>query len=414
LYGLALVPLYVYHRRHPGALTRRFSYMTYVTPESGYAEVAWEFVKHFAGSLNPWRMVVTGDVNEHQIASVPGAGLVLFATFALSLLGAWLALKAARGDAWWRLFFYGLIASVIPASLTNDYFHAPRLAALPVFLIALCAPAFARLAGGRRMRVALYASVVLLVAQGAYFQWRFHARPPERWYVFDARFARKVLAPALEACRGGRIYLYDPPGHSGYIQPLWYGVLGGVDPSRFVRLGPGEAPPPGAVVVSTEEDCSNCRMLARSTNYVLYAVEPTTLSAHPAPLHTGVLRAQLVSRELPTSWGAGHRQSFEVIVRNVGGETWPAVSDEAGRYAVSLRARWLRTDGVPFDDEEAAARIPYDMEPGDTAGLRLEVVAPDAPGEYVLELNGVQEGVGPSAARGPKPLRTQVEVLPPG
>ncbi|MFL6254544.1 MAG: hypothetical protein ACJ74T_05955, partial [Pyrinomonadaceae bacterium] len=61
-------------------------------------------------------------------------------------------------------------------------------------------------------------------------------------------------------------------------------------------------------------------------------------------------------------------------------------------------------------DREAAARIPYDMEPGDTAGLRLEVCAPNTPGEYVLELNMVQEGV----VRGSKPLRAQVKVLPPG
>jgi len=261
------------------------------------------------------------------------------------------------------------------------------------------------------MRVALYAVVALLVAQGAYFQWRFHARPPERWYVFDARFPSKVLAPALEAAGGGTVYLYDPPGHSGYIQALWHGALRGVGGARFNRLSKNE-PPPGAVVVSTEEDCSNCRLLARSTNYVLYAVEPTTLSAHPAPLRPGALRAHFVSRELPSVASAGSRQGFEVIVRNVGGETWPAVSDAAGRYAVTLRAHWLGTDGAPADDEEAVARIPFDMEPGDTAGLRLEVSVPDAPGEYVLELFVVQEGVAPSAARGAEPLRAAVKVSP--
>jgi len=319
LYGLALVPLYVYQRRHPGALTKRFSYMTYVTPESGYAEVAWEFVKHFLGNLNPWRMVVTGDVNEHQIASVPGAGLVLLATFALALCGAWLALKAARGDAWWRLFCYGLVASVVPASLTNDYFHAPRLAALPVFLIALCAPAAARMMDGRRPRVALYLVVLLLVGQGAYFQWRFHAHPPERWYVFDARFPSKILAPALEASRGRAVYLYDPPGRSGYIQALWHGVLGGVDPSRFVRLGPGEQPPPGAMVISTEDKCDNCSLLARHVGYTLYAVEPTDLKVEGARLPPEALRANITSPDLPRTLGPGEQRILKVIVRNLGG-----------------------------------------------------------------------------------------------
>ena len=88
------------------------------------------------------------------------------------------------------------------------------------------------------MRGALYVSVALLLAQGAHFQWRFHARPPERWYVFDARFPSKVLAPALEAARGRTVYLEDLPGRSGYIQALWHGTLRGVEPARFVRLSP--------------------------------------------------------------------------------------------------------------------------------------------------------------------------------
>jgi hypothetical protein len=71
-----------------------------------------------------------------------------------------------------------------------------------------------------------------------------------------------------------------------------------------------------------------------------------------------------------------------------------------------LRARWLRTDGTPVNAKEAVTRIPFDMEPGDTAGLRLDVVAPEAAGEYVLELFVVQEGV----ARGAGPLRASVKV----
>ena len=52
------------------------------------------------------------------------------------------------------------------------------------------------------------------------------------------------------------------------------------------------------------------------------------------------------------------------------------------------------------------------MEPGDTAGLRMTTDAPDAPGEYVLELFVVQEGVAPSGPGGAKPLRTAVKVSP--
>jgi hypothetical protein len=405
-YVVTLVPLIIYSLKHPGALAGRFSLITYITPQSSLADNARGFALHYLADVNPWRWLVTGEQNIRD--HLPDTPALLAATVLLAAAGLFFVLREHRREAWWRFQLYALAASVVPAALTVNDFPQLRLIAFPVFLHVLTVPTVARMVGGRKMRVALYASVVLLVAQGAYFQWRFHARPPERWYVFDARFPRKVLAPALEASDGGAVYLYDPPGHSGYIQALWHGALRGVEAARFVRLSTNELPPPGAVVISTEEDCSNCRMLARSTNYVLYAVEPTTLSAHPTQLHAGGFRARLVSHELPSMLNAGGRQSFEVIVRNVGGETWPAVGDLAGRYAVSLRARWLRSDGMPVKDEEAAARIPYDMEPGDTAGLMLTVVAPDAPGEYVLELDMVQEGV----ARGSKPLRAAVKVSP--
>lgn len=408
-YAVTLVPLLVYALRHPGALAGRFSLITYITPQSSPGDVAREFALHYLADVNPWRWLVTGEQNIRD--HLPDSPALLAATLLLAAVGLCLVRREHRREPWWRFHLYALAASVVPAALTVNDFPQLRLIAFPVFLHVLLAPAVARMVEGRRLRVVLYGVLLLLVAQGAYFQWRFHARPPERWYVFDARFPSKILAPALEAARGGTVYLHDPPGRSGYIQALWHGALRGAPAARFVRLSTNE-PPPGAVVVSTEETCTNCRLLARSTNYVLYAVEPTTLSARPAPLHPGALRAQLVLSELPSVASAGSRQSFEVIVRNVGGETWPAVGDADERYAVSLRARWSRTGGAPVNDQEAGARIPFDMEPGDTAGLRLTTAVPDAPGEYVLELFVVQEGVEPSAARGAEPLRAAVKVTP--
>src|SRR5215204_3847651 len=281
-YAVTLAPLLVYSLRHPGALAGRFSLITYVTPRSGFADDAREFAWHYLADVNPWRWLVTGEQNIRD--HLPDSPALLAATVLLAAAGLFLVLREHRGEAWWRFQLYALAASVVPAALTVNDFPQLRLIAFPVLLHVLLAPAVARMAEGRMLRVALYAVMVLFVAQGAYFQWRFHARPPERWYVFDARFPRKVLAPALEASRGGRIYLYDPPGNSGYIQPLWHGVLGGVDPSRFVRLGPGEAPPPGAVVISTEDKCDNCSLLARHVGYTLYAVEPTDLKVTGARL----------------------------------------------------------------------------------------------------------------------------------
>jgi 4-amino-4-deoxy-L-arabinose transferase-like glycosyltransferase len=428
-YALTLVPMFVYALRHPGALGGRFSLITYVTPQSSVAEDARGFVLHYLADVNPWRWLVTGEQNIRD--HVPDAAALLAATFLLAAGGFAVVLLRHRRDAWWRFVLYALAASVVPAALTVNEFPQLRLVAVPVLLHVLLAPAVAwLLEGGRRRRAVLYAGVVLLLAQGAHFQWRFHARPPERWYVFDARFPARVLAPALEASRGAQLYLYDPPGRSGYVQALWHGALRGVEASRFVRLAGGQRPPPGAVVISTEETCAGCRLLARSINYILYAVPPTDLRPAAAALPPTQTRATLECSHLPPSLLVNERRRVEVIVRNVGGAAWPAVGDEAGRYAVLLRQRWTKADGSPdtmksggsyvaeegvaarTPSDEGAARIPFDMEPGDTAGLTIELVAPDAPGEYVLELDVAQEGVARFGANGSKPLRAGVKVLP--
>ena len=234
-YALALVPLAVFSSRNPGALTERFGLITYLKPESGFAGGAREFVLHYLADVNPVRWLSTGEPNIRD--HVPGSPALLAATLLLACVGVFVVLLRHRREAFWRFQLYALAASVVPAALTVNDFPQLRLIAFPVFLHVLVAPAVAwLLEGGGRRRAFVYVAAALLVAQGAQFQWLFHARAPERWYVFDARFPSKVLAPALAAARGRPVYLQDSPGRSGYIQALWHGTLRGVEASRLVRL----------------------------------------------------------------------------------------------------------------------------------------------------------------------------------
>ena len=409
VYALALAPLFVFNFLTPGALTERFQLITYLKPEEGVREAARGFTLHYLADVNPARWLLTGEPNIRD--HLPGAPALLAATLLLACVGLVIVLLRHGREAWWRFQLYALIASVIPAALTVNDFPQLRLIAFPVFLHVLLAPAIAwTLEGTGRRRALLYVSVVLLVAQGAQFQWNFHARAPERWYVFDARFPAKILAPALAAAHGGKIYLKDTPGRSGYIQALWHGALRGVEGERFVRLPPDETPPAGAVVISTGEDCANCLLLARSINYILYSVSPTALRANAPLLPPDSTRARITCEKMPATLVAGESMKLDVLVRNAGGAEWPAVGDSEGRYSVVLRDRWLKADGSIVNDNDARARIPFDMESGDTAGLSLTVTAPSTPGEYVLELDLSQEGVARFGERGSEVLRANVKV----
>jgi hypothetical protein len=269
LYAASLAPLLAFTSEHPGTLTARFRLVSYVTPESSYLEDAWEFVKHLAGNLNPWRMLVTGDPNPDQIANILGTGQVLAATFALALAGVWLVVRGERRSEWWRFVLYGLAASLVPASLTRDYFHMLRLSPLPVFLLVLTVPALARLLEAGRGRL-LAAAVALTLAQGALFQWQYHAsaRSPRRLHVFDAGYPAEIFPAALDA--GPRpVYIDDAPSIPGYVQAFWYATLRGVPREAFRLLGPEEHAPPGSVVITTEEAPRGCRPLAANPPYTV-------------------------------------------------------------------------------------------------------------------------------------------------
>jgi hypothetical protein len=413
VYALMLTPLFVFYRRHPDAITGRFRLLTYITSQSSLGDSTREFIWHYIANINPWRWLFTGEANVRD--HVPDTGSLLAATVLLGIVGLVLVWRDHRRDAWWRFILYALIASVVPASLTRNEFPQLRLIAFPVFFLVLTLPALSWLLNAvsqpRFKRAILAVAVVLTLVQGAYFQWLFHKTAPDLWYVFDARFPRKVLAPGL-ASGSNPIYIVDEPGKSGYIQVFWYGALQGLDPARLVRLPTGTSPPPGAVVISTEEDCDHCRLIARSINYTVYAVAPQEPNVTVAQLAASAFRAQVTAQNIPVTLGVGEKTTLSVIVKNISDATWQAVGEPDGRYAVMLRNRWLSVDGTVLNDHDGQTRLPYDLEPGDTAGVSLEITAPKTQGEYLLELDVVQERVTWFSDKGSQPLRLRLRVNP--
>ena len=274
LYALTLVPLVVFSVRNPGALTARFSLLTYLGPQNTFTENALSFLKHLVVNLNPWRLLVTGDPNYYQMAHLHGAELMLTGTILLSATGAWLVVRSGRPGPWWAFVLYGLVASIVPASLTQETFHMLHLAPVPVFLLILSAPAIDwLLVGKKRRRAVLIVVALLTLAQGAIFQRRYaaSANSARRLHSFDADYSRVILSAAL--ANGRRpIYLSDTYGIPGYIQAYWYATLQGVPLSAFVHLRLEDAPPPGAVVITTKEICVECSILAESPPYTLYIV----------------------------------------------------------------------------------------------------------------------------------------------
>jgi 4-amino-4-deoxy-L-arabinose transferase-like glycosyltransferase len=410
LYALALVPLVVFQLRHPGALTARFRLITFIKPQSGYLNDAWEFVKHYAVNINPWNMLVAGDPSAQQIANLYGVGVVLAATFALAVAGAWLVLSRGRLNAWWRFVFYCLAASFVPASLTNEPFHILRLAAVPVLLVVLAVPALAWLVeGGRAHRVVLVALMLLTLAQGAVFQWQYaaSANSPRRLHLFDAEYPSKIFDNAL-AASPQRIYIADAPSVPGYIQAFWYATLRGIPHETFVTLAPDAPAPDAAIVITTEDVCPRCRRLSVSEPYKVVVAEGTPRVY--APLAASGSRAELRIADAPSELRVKEKATVRVVVRNAGDAVWLARERTVSPFQLSVGNHWLDAEGNTVVNDDGRGPLVRDLRPGEETEMSFTVNAPARAGSYLLEIDMLQEGVSWFGLRGSKTLRVPVRV----
>jgi hypothetical protein len=269
IYAASLLPALIYNFQHGGALMFRFWLLSYITPQTPILEVARNFVSHYFANINPWTIAVTGENNVRD--HVGSVGSILLPTLLLSTAGIVYVLRDLRSNRWWQFMLYALVVAPIPASLTTTQFPQIRLIALPVLLHVFMIPGAMWLLEGRQKwrQIAVAIFVVLVIGLGTIYRLQFRKAGPERWYIFDEQFPREVLPTALAQHRLP-IYFYDPPGKSGYVQLYWYGLLRGMTADNFIRLTGDETPPSDAVVISTSEQCSNCRLLLKSINYIVY------------------------------------------------------------------------------------------------------------------------------------------------
>jgi 4-amino-4-deoxy-L-arabinose transferase-like glycosyltransferase len=410
LYALTLVPLLLFQKRNPGTLTGRFSLITYLEPSFTSADNLREFVKHYLGNLNPWKLFVTGDPNFEQIAHLYGAPLLLAATGLLAIVGVVLILGRHRREAWWRFALYGLLVSVVPASLTKEYVHMLRLAPLPVFVIVFTIPAITWLAvraGPGKTALALL--LVLMLAQGAVFFWQFEksANSARRLRQFDHGYPEQIFAPAL-AMNQNPIYLADALAIPGYIQAYWQATLRGIPIADFVRLAPNKGAPADALVISTEENCPRCRIISISEFYTLYVANGPAITHEPLP--NSAFRARLDLLNPVSVLSAGGLVDFMVSVKNESDVVWPARERSGGAFQVSAGNHWLDQDGKMLSNDDGRAALLRDLLPGEETQLKLTVNAPKKPGSYLLEVDMLQEGTAWFGTRGSPTVRIPVKV----
>ncbi len=406
-YAVTLLPLVIFNRRNPGALTARFALITYFKSEGSAGQWVLDFFRHYLANINPWRLVVRGDPNEFQMAHIHGTELMLAATVLLAIIGFWLTVRR-RFDAWWVFVCYGLAVSIIPASLTAETFHTLHLSPVPIFLLALTVPAIEWLSQTNSRRPALIMLLGLTIAQGAFFQTRYAAAASSIWrlHVFDADYAAAIFEPALANTRRP-IYLSDASGIPGYIQAYWYATLRGVPLTNFVHLPIEQTPPVDGLVITTRSVCMQCQVVSETPPYTLYIAGASTPRS---PLPANAFRAELNVVNAPVTLSSGQRVVLAVDVKNLSNERWPGRRWNADPFQIAVGNHWLDASGNVISNDDGRGSLDQDLLPGGATTINLAVNAPAGRGDYILEIDMVQEGVSWFGLQRSKTWRGRVTV----
>jgi len=128
-----------------------------------------------------------------------------------------------------------------------------------------------------------------------------------------------------------------------------------------------------------------------------------------ADLDRDLFSARWEDCEIPTQGGAGETLTVKSRLFNDSQETWPAT----GPTRVNLSYRWLDANGYPVGGEGRRTSLTADVAAGAEISAEQEVIAPNRPGLYELELDLVRERVRWfSQVRPGEPCRGKVEIEP--
>ncbi|HEX3279818.1 MAG TPA: hypothetical protein VHR36_01190 [Pyrinomonadaceae bacterium] len=139
-------------------------------------------------------------------------------------------------------------------------------------------------------------------------------------------------------------------------------------------------------------------------------------SKTPGPLPDRAFRASLALKDAPTKLRAGQKETVVVRIKNASDVFWWARGGEnndanSNRFYIAVGDRWLQEDGQLVTEMDGRIGIPKDLRPGDEVEVPLTISAPTTPGNYVLEVDLVQEQVSWFHDKGSPTAKTNVTVV---
>jgi hypothetical protein len=129
------------------------------------------------------------------------------------------------------------------------------------------------------------------------------------------------------------------------------------------------------------------------------------------PLNDDAYAANLSASGAPASMHPGEQAELMIEVKNGGDFVWPSRNQQGSKFTISAADVWLRPDARTLvNNLDGRTSLPKDLWPGESVIVPLTIKAPPVPGNYVLEIDLVQEGVAFFKDKGSPTWRATVKV----
>lgn len=171
-----------------------------------------------------------------------------------------------------------------------------------------------------------------------------------------------------------------------------------------------------ALVVGCTLVVIGCKPEPMSTTTPSASPKPKAVPGQPAALPENGFKASITLIDPPTKLQAGQKQTIKVRVKNASDVMWYARGAEFNsssdtKFIMAAGNRWLKgADETLITEMDGRNGLDRDLKPGQETEISLVITAPKEPGEYILEVDVVQEQVTWFHEKGSPTARAKITV----
>ncbi len=162
---------------------------------------------------------------------------------------------------------------------------------------------------------------------------------------------------------------------------------------------------------------AGCRGTSPAANSADGTPTPTPGPKAAAALPDNGFKAQITLTDPPARLRAGQKETIQVKIKNASDVLWYARGGELNtnpdnRFYLAAGNRWLKAAGEEMvTNMDGRYGLPKDLAPGEETEIPLQVTAPKTPGDYILEVDLIQEQVGWFLDKGSPTAKVKVTVV---